>query len=221
VRTWLWAWERPSDLRFLEGRADVGVAYLARTLTVDGARVHDHPRRQPLMVHPRTPLTTVVRIEVPVGVGPAPASLDRVVALARAAVVAAGTARLQVDFDARASEIPYYRALLARLRQGLPEGTWLGMTALAAWCTSPRSWLVDPPDVDGIAPMVFALGGDAGRTRASLAIAGGFAVDVCRTDFGISTREAVAVPSEARVLHVFSPDPWTRPAFELVATRWP
>ncbi len=134
TRVWLWAWERPENLRFLEGRRDVGVAFLARTIVVGGDRTTVRPRRNPLFVHPETPLTAVIRVESSRGVAPSPTTLDTIAAEANAAMASAHTNRLQIDFDARASEIPYYRALLARLRTTLPQGTLLGITALAAWC---------------------------------------------------------------------------------------
>lgn len=217
---WLWAWEKPTDLRFLAGRTDVGVAYLARTITVSDT-VTIHPRRQPLLVPEGIPLTTVVRLEVPKDAHPTSATLEAVADGIRDAVRDGRSARVQIDFDARASEITYYRTLLARLRVDLPTGTWLGITALAAWCTNDRSWLADPPDVDGVAPMVFSMGRDSAPTRAWLAVGGGFAVDACRADFGVSTKEPIAIPAETRVLHVFSPDPWTVQSFANVASRWP
>ena len=73
TRLWLWAWERPEDLHFLGDRRDVGVAYLARTVLVADKSVTVRPRRQPLRASAATPLTAVVRVEVPRGVPP---SLD-------------------------------------------------------------------------------------------------------------------------------------------------
>ena len=74
----LWAWERPVDLRALP--PDVGVAFLAQTITAT-ARAHVVlPRRQPLHVAPATPLIAVTRIETPAGDAPS----DRVDEIARA-----------------------------------------------------------------------------------------------------------------------------------------
>jgi hypothetical protein len=44
----LWAWERPEDLRQIDD--DIGVAFLAQTITVSGERLTLHPRLQPLRV---------------------------------------------------------------------------------------------------------------------------------------------------------------------------
>lgn len=124
----LWAWERPEDLRFIYS-ATTGVAYLAATLDLqaDGS-ARFHSRQQPLRLPPNVSLIAVVRIESPPRyVFPKPAE------------VAAGLSRLaqqqdvkalQIDYDARASERGFYRALLAELREktDLP----IGITALAS-----------------------------------------------------------------------------------------
>jgi len=82
---YLWAWQRPEDLRFLSEKfphQKIGVAFLAQTVYLmpslaasspkfifphssffDTARVNIRPRLQPLRVSPGTPLMAVVRIE--------------------------------------------------------------------------------------------------------------------------------------------------------------
>ena len=67
----LWAWERPVDLRALP--PDVGVAFLAQTITATARASVVLPRRQPLLVAHTTPLVAVTRIETPSG----EAALDR------------------------------------------------------------------------------------------------------------------------------------------------
>src|SRR5215471_11066126 len=59
----LWAWERPDDLRRLPG--GVGVAFLAQTITISGPSHLVTHRRQPLLVDPGTPMMAVTRIEAP------------------------------------------------------------------------------------------------------------------------------------------------------------
>src|SRR6266542_893708 len=61
-RTMLWAWERPEDLSFIDPR-EVGVAFLAKTLRLQGKQLLVRPRMQPLKVPPETMLMAVVRIE--------------------------------------------------------------------------------------------------------------------------------------------------------------
>jgi hypothetical protein len=74
-RVMYWAWERPEDFRFLDGRDDAGVAFLAGTIFLSSpargaaadstASVVMRPRLQPLRVSPGTPLMAVIRIETP------------------------------------------------------------------------------------------------------------------------------------------------------------
>src|SRR5215471_8046549 len=58
----LWAWERPEDLRFIDPQT-TGVAYLARTVFLDGDAILDRPHLQPLWVPPGTRLIAVTRVE--------------------------------------------------------------------------------------------------------------------------------------------------------------
>jgi hypothetical protein len=57
----IWAWERPEDLGTLG--SDIGVAFLAQTITASGAEIAVEPRRQPLRVGDSTVLVAVTRIE--------------------------------------------------------------------------------------------------------------------------------------------------------------
>src|SRR5215471_9488659 len=58
----LWAWERPEDLSFIDPR-QIGVAFLAKTIYLNGDKVESRPRLQPLSVPDTTALVAVVRIE--------------------------------------------------------------------------------------------------------------------------------------------------------------
>src|SRR6266480_6761022 len=46
-RVILWAWERPTDLRFINPK-ETGVAFLARTIRLRSGEVEVRPRLQPL-----------------------------------------------------------------------------------------------------------------------------------------------------------------------------
>src|ERR1700704_1119549 len=61
-RLFVWAWERPEDLRDLD--RGIGVAFLAQTISIAGGELHTTPRRQPLRVSPATALVAVTRIEI-------------------------------------------------------------------------------------------------------------------------------------------------------------
>lgn len=116
-RLMLWAWESPQDLRFVKLHA-AGIAFLARTVWLDGTRVQSRPRLQPLRFNPGTELMGVVRFESR-GTG-LPPYRDVVRAVMPAAEIQGVTA-LQIDFDARQSERPWYRGFLQDLRPGRPR----------------------------------------------------------------------------------------------------
>lgn len=198
----LWAWERPEDLRFLA--PDSGVAFLAKTIRLGGGKFTVRPRFQPLLVAPQTPLMAVVRIESPHS-GPMPtvAGLaEEIAATARRPRITA----LQIDFDARRSERPFYRELLGEVRKRLPGEIPLSMTALASWCLG-DNWLQGLP-VDEVVPMLFRMGPER-ETVVSRVSGSGFSSPACSASVGMSLDEPIAatLPPVAR-RYYFSPVSW-------------
>ena len=210
---YLWAWERPEDLRFLAGKS-IGVAFLAKTLFLrsrveaigrnEASGVEVRPRMQPLHVPAGTPLTAVVRIETPQGaVAPAYQESSRASVvppekqLARATEEIAEAARLpgvnavQIDFDAALSEHAFYRTLLTETRNRIPANTRLSITALASWCIGDR-WLdqLPPGTIDEAVPMLFRMGPGGPEIVNFVRSGKGFPVAVCKNSIGISTDEA-------------------------------
>src|SRR6185369_4407400 len=59
--TVVWAWERPENLKFIDPRR-IGVAYLAKTISLSGQNVITRPRLQPLELPADTKIIAVVRI---------------------------------------------------------------------------------------------------------------------------------------------------------------
>lgn len=206
-RVWLWAWERPERLDFIDP-ARVGVAFHAVTfqLTV-GGDVVPHRRRQPLKVPPGTRLAAVMRIEVEPGTGLGEAQRSRLVRLITEQLQRQGVRAVQVDFDARLSERPFYRELLHALRAALPAGTHLSMTALASWCLQ-DDWLDGLP-VDEVVPMVFRMGADRATVRGELARRGDFPSPRCQRSVGFVTDEPVPSLPEGRRVYWFSPKSWS------------
>jgi len=158
---------------------------------------------QPLLVPPNTVLMAVVRVETGGTMGH-PASGAEVPRTAAAIADAAGlpgVRALQVDFDAVASERPFYRALLLELRQRMPARMPLSITALASWCES-DGWMKGLPVAEAV-PMLFRMGPD--RYSAG----GDFSSDLCRSSVGVSTDELPSrIPSGRRV-YVFDPRAWS------------
>jgi hypothetical protein len=204
----LWAWERPEDLRFINP-ATTGVAFLAATATLqpDGA-ARFHLRQQPLRVPRAASLIAVIRIESPPRyVFADPHRLAD--ALAQLALPQHFQA-LQIDYDARASERSFYRALLAELRRKtrLP----LGITALASWCDG-DPWL-DGQQLSEAVPMFFRMGSGESKNMSVSAAA-------CTASIGLSTDETWPVYRphglrDAARIYVFNPHAWTKADYDLV-----
>ncbi len=217
-KLFLWAWERPDDLRTLP--PDVGAAYLAATLRVKGDRVITVPRMQPLMVPKATSLIAVVRIEVD--------ELrrtrlsDHIAAqlcrkITRCAALP-GVQGVQIDFDARQDEREFYADLLRSLRSELPASMPISITALASWCMC-DTWMQKLP-VDESVPMFFSMGRDTNRVLADTAANRKFGDRRCDKALGLSLDEAkvnaIAVPAaRERALgqpirfYIFSSRTWT------------
>jgi hypothetical protein len=211
----VWAWERPEDLRGLDPA--IGVAFLARTITIAGDRFRVDPRRQPLRVSPETALMAVTRIEIE---RPDALSLDRdtIAALASAIAASATLPRVtgvQVDFDAGVSERAFYRQLIRALRDRLRATVPISITALASWCAGDH-WLDGLP-IDEAVPMLFRMG-PANEPFRRMATSRA-AASPCRSAIGTSLDEPIDVRSEGRRVYVFNPRPWTDAALLQARSR--
>jgi len=213
----LWAWERPEDLRFAAGRAEVAV--LAGTVTLRGDQASAQPRLQPARVMPDQPVISVVHIEIDrrVPLIPTPALEARAadIALMLARNVPAPT--VQIDFEVRGSERDILLGIVRGVRQGLPEDTKLSMTALASWCDT-ESWIEAAP-VDEIVPMLFRMGPDGEPLKRRLAEGGDFRNGRCRTAIGIATDTPPYGLPPNRRLYIFAPRPWTERDFQTILSR--
>ena len=205
----LWAWERPSDLSFIDPN-EVGVAFLARTIYLRGDRVIARPRLQPLNVPPGTVLAAVARIETDRLAPPTLSKGQREELVSNLSAMAAlpGIASIQIDFDARKSEHAFYRQLIADVRRNLPPNLTLSITALSSWCTGDE-WLTDLP-IDDAVPMLFRMGPDRQQVLSRLETGQGFASSLCRNSYGIATDELVEHLDPTKRLYVFNPSAWTR-----------
>lgn len=206
----LWAWERPEDLTFLDSE-QFGVAFLSQTLVLEGNEVVFRPRRQPLKVSPATKLVAVTRIESTKTTGErvalSPAQTATLVSLILKTLDLKNVSAIQIDFDAAKSEREFYRELLIKVRESLPNHVPLSMTALASFCLGDR-WLQDLP-VDEAVPMVFRMGLDSQGIRSFLASGNDFREPLCRSSYGIALDEPVNMNLEsARRVYVFNNRPW-------------
>jgi hypothetical protein len=207
-KLFLWAWERPEQLEFIDP-AKTGVAFLAKTIELQGHQVVTHPRLQPLKVPSGTEIIAVVRIETDRKERPILSEKQRtetVTTLAKAAKLPGITA-LQIDFDATVSERPFYRAVLSELRQQMPKPVALSITALASWCIG-DPWISGLP-IDEAVPMLFQMGVDDRWVKNYLKSGQDFRTPLCRHSNGVSTDESVARLNLTRRTYVFSPQAWS------------
>jgi hypothetical protein len=217
-RVLLWAWERPERLDFIDPARE-GVAFHAVTFQVAGDAVTPYRRRQPLVLPTGTYRMAVMRIEVARGTVPGDTHRAQLVQLITQQVHRQAPDALQVDYDARASERPFYRALLQDLRAALPEGFRLSMTALASWCLD-DGWLDGLP-VDEVVPMVFRMGVDTKLVRLELARRGDFDGARCRQSVGFVTDEPVPALPPGRRLYWFNPRSWSAQDLQHIREKFP
>ncbi len=207
-RLFLWAWERPEELEFIDTR-EVGVAFLARTLYLRNTRVIERPRMQPLRVPKDATLMAVVRIETVREDRPALSATQRAEVVSSLLEVSRlpRVRAIQIDFDALESERQFYKSLLEDLRGRLPTDMPLSITALASWCIY-DNWLDGLP-VDEAVPMLFSMGMDERRIKSYLGAGEKFRSPLCRMSAGISTDEPSILSSNPVRTYVFSTRAWT------------
>ena len=199
----VWAWERPEDLRALD--PSVGVAFLAQTITLSGERAQIEPRRQPLRVHPAATLMAVTRIEA--SDGPLAGEFAEMITGAITRTTTQPLVRaVQIDFDATASQRPFYRTLLERTRATLSAQTPLSITALASWCVA-DNW-IRGLTIDEAVPMLFRMG-PANEPYRALAASPRSSAPECAGAVGVSLDEPLQVHRGGRRLYVFNNRPWT------------
>jgi hypothetical protein len=200
-RVFLWAWEHPEHLTFLDPHA-VGVALLARTVSWRGLDISSQPRLQPLDVPPGTTVIAVVRLE---SMAPPLPDAGFVAGEILKAAALPRIGALQIDFDARLSERAWYADLLNRLRGQMNPSMPLTITALASWCLG-DPWIHNLPVMDAI-PMMFRMG--LGDPREVL----DYSLEVCRSSVGVATDEIPPIVPHRRRIFIFHPGPWTPQAY--------
>lgn len=204
----LWAWERPTDLTFVDP-SQTAVAFLARTIHLQANEVVTRPRLQPLKLAEGVIVVAVARVESDAAKKPELSNaqggklVDAITAMASLPKVTS----IQIDFDATKSERRFYREVIIGVRRRLPEHVGLSITALASWCMD-DDWLSDLP-LDEAVPMLFRMAADGKQIANRLDGGEDFTSPLCRQSYGVSTDELRSGLSSSRRLYVFSPDPWT------------
>ena len=213
-RVWVWAWDRPEDLRFLKPE-DAGVAFFVLGISMNEKGVTLRPRTAPLRLSRGMHRIAVVRLEMSSMDAPERQMKDVLRAIHSYALVP-GIEGLQLDFDASRSQRPFYRKLVERLRKDPEVRIPISITALASWCMGDR-WIQDLPVSEAVA-MLFQMGPDGSDAMAWLRkgrpLAG---ANLGTLAWGLSTDQPLSVspPAQARV-YLFHPRSWTPTAFQKV-----
>ncbi|GAB2853106.1 hypothetical protein GCM10027277_21880 [Pseudoduganella ginsengisoli] len=213
----VWAWERPEDLRWLP--PDVGVAYVASSIMLQGEDALVRPRTAALYLPEHAAVVPVLHVDVSWRKPPklTDKQQERIVReLLR--VAQRGNRRVvQLDFEVRRSQRPFLGKVMADIRRRLPPNVALSMTALASWCLD-DPWL-PAAHADEVVPMAFRMGGDGQALRNRLD-GSGFTRPYCRGAMGHATDEPL-VRSYAPRNYYFSPKPWTAERWLAVQSRSP
>lgn len=205
----LWAWERSENLKFIDPTT-TGVAFLAKTISLKATEINIRPRFQPLETPPSTTLIAVVRIETDRYQTPVFSVEQKEKALATIIdlIKLNGVVGLQIDFDAKKSERPFYKDLLVTLRDRLPSNYLLSITALASWAIY-DNWIADLP-IDEAVPMLFRMGTDKQQVLNYLAAKKDFTLHIASSSLGIATdSEFTWLPTQKRI-YIFAERSWSK-----------
>ena len=217
-KIFLWAWERPEDLSFIDPQK-VGVAFLAKTIDIYDNKLIIHPRLQPMKVPPGTWLIGVVRIETAgkLQLALSPDQMKRATENILGVCGITGVRGIQIDFDVKVSERKFFTELIDSLHSKLPDSIPLTITALASWCIY-DTWIADLPVADAV-PMIFRLGPDHDEIFRYLASGRKFVPPICQESIGISTDEPLPQIPRGSRLYIFTPHSWTSQAFQSIMEK--
>jgi hypothetical protein len=223
------AWIWPGSNGPLAGEQGVAshreAAVLVETMVIRKGHIERNARTQPYPLPAGVRLLPVLHVEA---ASDAPDSLTlaqrhAIVATALRLAVAAGSDRLQLDFEAPARQREAYVQLVAALRAALPSQVRLSVTALAHWCAQ-GDWL-DRLAADEVVPMLYRLGTQAERWRERFLdpAAAGLAQRCRGPAMGFVTND----PPPAALLHRvarpywFDESAWSNPSYPTPALLHP
>ena len=182
-----WYWDRPAA-QLPAPPAGVGAAVVVTHVLLSGAGFARQPRRSALRLPDGVATMPVIHVEVDPArpfagnAAQTDALRDAVVDVARRG---SPSTWVQLDFEARQSQRDFWRAAVQAIKDALPAGVRLSVTALASWCYGDR-WLGDVP-VDEVVPMYFRLG--RARPDYVLRSAAGVAEPRCAQAYGVADDE--------------------------------
>lgn len=208
-KIFIWAWERPENLIFIDNK-NIGVAFYAGIITFSDSETFFRPRLQPLAIDSKISPIAVIRIENREnGSQLNNSQLSKAIDLIIKTCSQNKISGCQIDFDAKSLEINFYKDLILKTRDNLPKSIPLSITALVSWCY-PGSWLEDLP-IDEAIPMFFRLGLDEYVIRNNLVGESFMKARICQKSIGISVDEPLPRSEylKNRRIYIFNPDSWT------------
>lgn len=212
----IWSWDYPQDLTFVRPQT-ADIAYYAGTAYLRGANVFFRPRTKELKVADGVHVYPVLRIESDGRARPDTALYEQIVPLVSELQSRHKADKIQIDFDARQSERPFYSELLKNLSKSLGHKAKLEITALASWCTvgcGENNWLdqcisgdlrCEPPVL-----MLFSMGpgSDAVLPKLNRSKISSIGLSVAEHRTNRLVRKLGYLKAAGRIF-VFNPRPWT------------
>lgn len=204
---YLWAWQRPEDLGFIDP-GQTKLALLTGSITIDEGRLDLTPRSNPVIYPDGTEVLAVIRLDAPGQYDEAMAGMlaDAIVAVSNPF----NPVEYQIDFDARLSQRDFYRQLLEQLRLRIGTAA-LSITALASWCFY-DDWISALP-IDAAVPMLYRMGEEGPAIRKKLSEERQFPSTICQYNVGYSTDEPLAPVARLQRIFLYHPQAWTEQSF--------
>lgn len=199
-RIYLWAWDRPEDLRFLEPQ--IGVAYFAGEIDLAEKKPAFRPRTKALLLPKTQPSLPVLHVRAKRSGRYGDAEQKVILEAIRRLVADSRTEVIQLDFEVYNSQRDFYKDLIRSIKEENPN-LKLSVTALASWCAR-DAWLKDI-SVTEIVPMLFDPSHKNGDARHALPQASN-----CKTAVGIATYETYRSFPRAKTYYIFSNRAWRR-----------
>ncbi len=200
----LWAWQRHENLTFINQKT-TGVAMLVATITLKNKKVLTEIRRTSIKLAQGTYTIPVIRIEnrsKHTRIRFYQDALNRELEFLTRDYPA-----FQLDFDARKSELHFYKNLLTHFSHKK-----VFITALASWCMR-RGWLQDAPVLQ-VVPMAFDMSHDSATIKRYLEQQNKFAAPKCNQHLGLATYEKYQRLPRRQSYWLFHNKPWSRQAYQ-------
>ena len=221
-KIYVWAWERPEDLRFLSGiKNSNNIVYYAGGIVIKDGRLDIQPRINNLLTTQTARLIPIIRID---NFDSSAVFTDILMKKVEDFIVTAckhpGVIGCQVDFDARTSERIIYANLLNSIKKRLSENIPLSITALVSWCDE-FSWL-NETSIDFAVPMFYRLGPDRDQIQNDRVGSTFMKSPKCQNAIGLSNDEVMPVIKyiKGKDVYLFKYQPWTKKNFMDMSARF-